>query len=223
MQIAAKRNRVLTTVSSLNRLGGISQAVEQEEFYQYITFALMSGAYRRQLTDVGNELIVMADHAINLRQSEVAERISGILINAPLPCKYQNIGQYYRALSVKQRLGLVATNAILEGVASSPMTPLRYRARALQAIGGNHLHNGKATEALRFFLEAGHIATSRLGRDLRTAMLSPWMIAVLQSIDGDHKRASEGLEKLSPLVRMIAPVYSHYYYFYANARDWTCH
>src|SRR5205085_12302392 len=116
MQKAAKRNLVLTTVSSLNMLGGTYQTVEQEELYQHITFALMRGVYRKQLVDVGNELIAMADHALGLRQTDVAERISEILINAPLPRAHRNIGQYYRALSIKPHAGVAAVNLILESV-----------------------------------------------------------------------------------------------------------
>ena len=67
MQKAAKRNLVLTTVSSFNVSGGTGQTIEQEGLYQHITFALIKGTYKKQLDDVGNELIAMADHAIALR------------------------------------------------------------------------------------------------------------------------------------------------------------
>jgi hypothetical protein len=203
MQRAAKSNLILTTGSSFTVLGGTYQAIEREELYQHITFALMRGAYRKQLADVGNELIVMADHALGLRQVDVAERISEVLINAPLPREYHNIGQYYRALSIKP-LGGSATIVILERVAESPATPLKYRARALQAIGGNHLARGNATEALRFFLEAGHTAAPRHGCDLLTATLSRWMIAVIKSINGDNEKALADLEQLFPPVRLLA-------------------
>jgi tetratricopeptide (TPR) repeat protein len=218
MQKAAKRNLVLTTVSSFNVSGGTGQTIEQEGLYQHITFALIKGTYKKQLDDVGNELIAMADHAMALRQSDVVERISEILINGPLSREYHNIGQYYRALSVKGRVGIPAVNALLEGVASSTATPLRYRARALQAIGGNHFDSGKTTEGLHFFLEAGHTASPKHGCDLLTATLSPWMIAVIRSIKGDHRGALTDLQKLFPFVRLIAPDYPHYYYAYFNAR-----
>jgi hypothetical protein len=44
------------------------------------------------------------------------------------------------------------------------------------------------------------------------------MIAVIKSIDGDHKGALEGLENLFPFVRLIALDSPHYYYAYFNAR-----
>ena len=80
MQRAAKSNLILTTGSSFTVLGGTYQAIEREELYQHITFALLRGVYRKQLADVGNELIVMADHALGLRQVDVAERISEVLL-----------------------------------------------------------------------------------------------------------------------------------------------
>jgi tetratricopeptide (TPR) repeat protein len=217
MQRDAKRNLVLTTVSSFNLLGGTYQTVEPEKLYQHIAFALMKGAYNNHLEDVGNELTTMADHAVGLRQADAAERISEILMKAPLPHEYHKIGQYYRALSVKRRDGVSAANSILERIASSPATPLRYRARALQAIGGNYFDNGNTIEGLRFFLEAGHLALPKHGDDLLTTTLSRWMIAVIRSMNGDHKGALEDLEKLSPFVRLIVPDHPHYYFTYANA------
>ncbi len=50
----------------------------------------------------------MADQSLTFRQAYIVERISEILINVPLPSEYHNIGQYYRALSVKRRYGVAA-------------------------------------------------------------------------------------------------------------------
>jgi hypothetical protein len=134
-----------------------------------------------------------------------------------LPCEYHNIGQYYRALSIRRRYGVAAANVILESVATSAATPLRYRARALHAIGAHYFDIGKRSESLRFFLEAGHAASPKHGCDLLTATFSPWMIAVIKSVNGDHNGAMVDLENLFPLVRLITPEYPQWYYFYANA------
>lgn len=218
MQVAAKRNRILTTVSSLNRLGGICQAVvEREELYQHIVTALTKGSFKTQSLKIGDRLITLAEHALGMRETQIVEQVGQMLMNIPLPQGYFSIGQYYKALSLTKRGDISSSTAILEQLAASPATPIKYRARALKAIGGNHLDLGNFDESLRFFLEACRAASPKYGGDLLTATLSPWMIAVLRSIDGDHKRALEDLENLSPFVHLLAPVYPRYYYFYANA------
>jgi hypothetical protein len=216
MKIAAKRNLVLTTFSSLYWPGGTNQADGQGGLYQPIAWSLIRGIHKRQLLEIGNGLIAVAEHALGLHRTEIAEQASKLLMNGQLPREYHSIGRYYQALCFTRRGDSAASTARLESLVDCPSTPLRYRARALQAVGGNYLYNGNATEAMRFFLEGGRTA-ARHDCDLLTATLSPWMIAVIRSIDGDHSGALEGLEKLSPFVRMIAPVYPHWYYFYANA------
>jgi tetratricopeptide (TPR) repeat protein len=218
MHNAAKRNLVLTTVSSFNSLGWTYQAVEQKKLYQHIVSGFSKGFHKIQWQEVGDGLIAVAEHALGLRQAEIVERAGQMLINAPLPSKYSSIGRYYEALSISRRGDYVSSTAILEQLAASSATPLKFRARALKAIGGNHLDLGNTHESLRFFLEAFRISSSKHGDDLLTATLSPWMIAVIRSIDGDHKGALENLENLYPFLQLIAPDYPHYYYAYYNAR-----
>jgi hypothetical protein len=42
-------------------------------------------------------------------------------------------------------------------------------------------------------------------------------IAILKSVEGDHRGALADLERLSPLARLIAPWYPHEYYDYLNS------
>jgi hypothetical protein len=217
MQMAAKRNLVLTVVSSLSQLGGTNQATTQEALYQYIVSTLSKGLHKTQLREAGDKLIVVAEHSLGTRHTQILEQIGRILTNAIFPREYRSIGKYYEALSINRRGDFTSSTLILEQLATSSITPLKYRARALKAIGGNLLDAGNPHEASRFFLEASLAASSKYGGDLLTVTLSQWMMAVIRSIDGDHKGALQNLEKLSSLIRLIAPDYPHYYYSYANA------
>jgi hypothetical protein len=217
MQIAAKRNLVLTTVSSLNSLGGTYQAVRQGELYQPIVWPFIKRSHRTCWTEVGNRLIIVAEHALNMRQPDVVDQASQILLNSPLPREYHNIGQYYRAMSIKRTMGSTAARGILEDVAESQVTPLRYRARALQAIGIIHHDNGDLNEGLRFFLKAGCVASEKHGRDLLTVTLSQWMIAVIKSIKGDNRGALLDLERLSSPVRLLSADQPFILYSYSNS------
>lgn len=217
MQIAAKRNLVLTTVSSLSQPGGTNQAITQEELYQHIVSALTKASHKTLSLELGQRLIIMAEHALNTRETNIVEQVSQILINAPLLGEYRNIGHYYWALCITRGGDPAASTTILENLAASPATPLRYRARALKAIGGNHLDLSSIDEAFRFFLEAAWTASEQHGRDLLTATLSHWMMAVIRSIYGDHKGALAGLEKLSSPVRLLSAERPFIFYSYVNS------
>jgi hypothetical protein len=185
--------------------------------YQPIVQALIRGFDKTQSLKVADNLIAVAEYAMDMRQPDVVEQAGQILMNSPLPREYQSIGQYYRALSTRRLVGSTAAKVMLESVVESPITPLSYKARALQAIGAIHHDNGDTIEGLRFFLEAGYTASHRHGRDLLTATLSSWMIAVTKSIKGDNKGALEDLRKLSSQVRVLATDQPFIYYSYANS------
>lgn len=217
MQIAAKRNLAFTTGSSLICLGGTYQAVSQGELYQHIVLAFSKGVNKTQVKEFGDEVIAIAEYALGVRQPELVEQASRLLINGPLPNQYRSIGRYYEGLSKSRRGDYYSSTAILEELSTSINMPMKYRARALKAIGGNHLDLGNYSESLRYFLEASRAAFPKYGNDLLTATLSPWMIAVVQSIDGDHNGSLKNLIKLTPFVRLISKDHPHYYYTFANA------
>lgn len=217
MQIAANRNRILTTVSSLPMFDWTSQVVEQGELYQHVVSALAKASRKIQSLGIGDRLVRIAEHALGMRQTDIVEQVGQVLTNLLLPRGYRSIGQYYQALAITRRGDLASSTAILERLAISPTTPMRYRARALKAIGGNHLDLGNCDEALCFFLEAGHAASPKYGGDLLTATLSQWMLAVIKSFNGDHKEALQDLERLSSAIRLLAIDQPFIYYSYANS------
>ena len=218
MQIVTKRNLVLTTASSLNFLGRTYQVVGHGELYQHIVSALLKGSHKIQGQEFGELLIGVAEYALGVRQSGLVEQVSHLLINAPLPRQYHSIGRYYEGLSRSRQGDYTSSTAMLEQLSTNPNLPLPYRARALKAIGGNHLDLGDIHESLRYFVEAFRTSSTKGGHDLLTATLSSWMIAVIRSVDGDHKGACKTLDDLFPFIQLIAMNYPHYYYAYYNAR-----
>ncbi|MGA9768850.1 MAG: tetratricopeptide repeat protein [Blastocatellia bacterium] len=185
--------------------------------YQHLVSILIRGAYEKQFGNIGTQLIILADHALAMRNTDVAEQASEILVNTPLPHSYHGIGHYYKAMSVFHRGEYIIARAMLERVAESEATPIKYRARALESIGAVYHDTGNDDEALHYFLQAAYAASPRYGRDLVTVTLSQWMLSVIQSIDGDHNGALRNLEKLFPFVRLMTSDCPHYYYLYANA------
>lgn len=163
--------------------------------------------------NLGSRIIQLADHALELRQTENVQVLSEILAN--MPGNFEYVGQYYQAMCLK-RVGLTTeARTLFEQVAQSHLTPLSYRARSLHAIGATYYESGVPSEALRYYLDAGRVGL--YANDLFSMTQSQWMIAVLKSVDGDHKTALGDLERLLPCVRLIAPAHPAYFYIYANS------
>ncbi len=219
MKKVAKNSLFFTAASSLIESGGEMHHLskQQELYYRLLDLALIKGLSKAQSCEIGNKLIAMADHALDMRRTEEAERISEILINAPLPREYEQIGRYYQAMCAMRHGDYPESRAMLECVAEASSMPLKYRARALQALAANYHDSGKSNEALRFCLEAANTALLRHGHDLFASATSQWMVAMLKSIDGDHWGALEDIESLFPFVQMLAMDRPFYLYSYRNS------
>src|ERR1044071_2728719 len=104
--------------------------------------------YRR----LGKRVITLADHALELRQTDNAYVLSEMLNN--MPGNFRHIGRYYQAMCLKRKGQVVQARNLLEYVAQNQDTPLSYRARALHAIGATYYEADTPIEALRYYLEA---------------------------------------------------------------------
>lgn len=103
MQTAARSNLFLTEFSSLINVADIKTANKQAEFYQQFVYGLIKGVRTKQaLIQAGDRLIALAEHFYQLRQMQVVEQVSQLLISLPLPREYESIANYYRALCIKR-------------------------------------------------------------------------------------------------------------------------
>src|SRR5438105_1258747 len=108
-------------------------------FYQPFASKLIKAVYQTETsTRAGNRLIALADDALNLKQTGAVEQISRLLIHAPLPREYQSVGDYYRVFSLKRRGETEEARAGFQRLAESPDLPLKFRARAIQALGTSY-------------------------------------------------------------------------------------
>jgi tetratricopeptide (TPR) repeat protein len=154
---------------------------------------------------VGNRLIAMAHHALDTKQTDTVEQISQLLINAPLPREYQSIGHYYGVFCLKRRGEIEQARAGFQRLAEWPSLPLKFRARAIQALGISYSERGHYDAAMPFFSAAAQVASSRYGDDLLTTVNAQLITAISRSVEGDHENSLRVLENLHPLVRMLAP------------------
>jgi tetratricopeptide (TPR) repeat protein len=218
MHTAAKSNLVFTENFSLDleMLTGLPKASRQAEFYQQITRSLIKGAYKKQsFIELGNRLVAVADRAYALRQMDVVEQASLILLNLPLPRDYRSIAQYYQAYCIKRSGQFEKARPLFERVAEE--VPSAYKARAIVALGSIAFDSGDYKSAFPLYLEAGRAATQHRRFDPLAAFFTGHMLAVLRSMDGDHRGALADLERMFPLIRSIGSSYSPMYHNYLNS------
>src|SRR5689334_7508287 len=198
MQRATTNN--LFDIRTFSFKGETNHASLHGAFYQQIALKLTKAVYDTEaLSWAGSRLIALADHALDMKQTEAVEQISQLLISAPLPREYQSIGHYYQVFSLKRRGEIDQARAGFQRLAEWPHLPLKFRARALQAYGITHLEKCDYDAAAPFFVQAAQAASPEYGNDLLTTMRAQVMMAVLRSREGDHAGSLRLLENLRPL------------------------
>jgi tetratricopeptide (TPR) repeat protein len=218
MQRAAKSNFVLTESFSLELelLTGSLKASRQGEFYQQIAQALIKGVRTKEaLTSLGERLTKFAHYAYSSRQMDVVEQVSQVLMNLPLGREIRNIARYYQAFCIKRRGQFSEARNLFERVADEG--PLKYRARAIIALGSIAFDSGDFQSALPLYLEGNHAAIHNREFDPLAAFYASHMLAVINSIDGNHRGSLADLERMLPLARAVGLSYPPLYYIYLNS------
>lgn len=218
MQTAASNSLVLTDSSSLKRFADFETAISHAGFYQQIAARLLGGVHtERAFREIGDRLVVAAEHAHAFRHMNILEEISGILTTTALPRDYQIIGQYYQALCIQSfgRGDLKRAMSLFERVAE--LAPSTYQGRALISLGANSRNSGDNHSAVSFYSDAIRFISLSGVNDPYSAIHSQKMIAVIGGEDGHHRNAVALLENLFPLARSLRSTQPHVYYDYLNS------
>jgi len=218
MHTAARSNLILTEFSSFERLAELDLGVSHGGLYQAIRQTLIS-AIRTNLafTDLANRLISVADHAYATRAMDVVSFVGQLLSGLPVAAGLQSIGHYYEALSLNRRGcgDTVRAGSLLERVALGG--PLRFRARAMLALGTKSLKACNTDGAMAFYREAMRITERDSSFDTVSFYFASQMTAVVKALEGDHRGALGDLEKMLPLVRVASSSQPYAYYDYLNS------
>jgi len=216
MQTAVKSNLYFTSFSSFNHMADWMSAIRKPELNHQISQALIRLTNRRQSFEIlAARLITIADRAYPFRQMDVVEQASDILLNLPLPREFKSIANYYKGFCIKRRGQFEAARALFEQVADD--APLRYRARAIIALGSIAFDSSDYQSAMPLYIEGGRAALLAREFDPLAAYYTQFMLAILKSVDGDHRGTLKDLERIFPLVRAIGSYYPPIYYNYLNS------
>jgi tetratricopeptide (TPR) repeat protein len=215
MQTAASSSFFIDT-SSLKRLAGIQITSTYGDWYQQLFSGLRKGIYTKQyLLEFAKQVVRIADCAYTIRHTEVIEQAGEVLSHLPLSRLYRSVGEYYKGIAIRQQGNVAQARTVLERVAE--YAPLAYRARAVQYLGSIAHTTGDYQSALPLYVEASRIAASGNWCDPHTTATAQQNIAILKSIDGDHRGALSDLENLYPLIRALGTVEPYKQYHYLNS------
>ena len=217
MPTAASNSVIFTPDSSFKCLAESEKRIIHAGLYQGIAQGLIKTFHTKAaVTDLATKITLAAEHAYDNRQLNIVDRAGQLLLSLPSR-ELRSIGAYYKALSVNQRgLGDTARAGVLfEAVADS--APLHYRAKAMLAFGAGSVRVGDHQTAMQFYREVARIMARRDCFDPVTFSVMSRMIAVIRSIDGDHRGALSSLEAMFPLARMAGSLRPHTYFDYLNA------
>jgi tetratricopeptide (TPR) repeat protein len=216
MPTATNDNSILTERSPLERFSENHPRFGHAVFCQSVAVRLAREAHsNRLLSDVGDNLITLAEQAYGLRQVDKLADLSEALLALPLPRPYRSAARYFRGLELIRRGDLDLAKSVLEAVAAEP--PHRYTARAIESLGVLFQTRGDFESALKLYMDASCRAAEKGSADFLTPIFAYRNVAVLKSVDGDHKAALAYLERMLPIARAIGSCHPAVYYDYLNS------
>lgn len=216
MHTTAKSNLVFTSLFSFDLIASIQPASGNAELNQQLSQALIRSINRRQsLGLLAKRLIAIADQAHPFRQMDVVEQASDILLSLPLPREIRSIASYYKAFCLKRRGELDKARAIFERVVDE--VPQGYRAKAIIALGSVAFDRSDFQSATPLYIEGNRTAMCARKFDPLVVFYAQSALAILKSIDGNHKDALSDLEKMLPLIRAVGTSYPPLYYNHLNS------
>lgn len=218
MQPAANSSLVLTDLSSLKRFADSQAAISYSGFYQLIAPGLIRSVHKKKVfRELGDRLIMLAEHAHAFREMEALGHVSQMLVSLPLPHQYKAVGRYYQALCI-QRFGrgdVERPVSLLELAVEN--APPKYRVRAMISLSANAFYKRDYESTVCLCDEASRLASRNDLCDPYATLHIQRMFALINSEDGNHCGSVALLENLFPLARTISRWHPHVYYDYMNS------
>ncbi len=123
---------------------------------------------------------------------------------------FNQVGKYYESIYLYRTGQFEKSRELLESVAES--APARYRSKALLSLSTIEQRIGRFEESLRLRLQS-----SSKCNDPVTLLEAQRGIALLRSVEGDHRAALRELERLMPLAHIIGKRGHPSYFAFLNS------
>jgi Cohesin loading factor. len=196
-----------------NSAGKVELSAPPSYLQRWIYAALARSLYTQEGFELlGRQLAAITRHAYFTRQTGAMKEASQLMLALPLSKELESVAHYYQAICAWKQGNADEARQILNQVIDAAIP--NYQAQGLLTIGATYFGQGEFEAALPHYLAAIRIAKEH---DAQTFATAQRMIAVVRSIDGNHQRALDDLERLFPLVRAIAKHYPTSYYDFLNS------
>ena len=182
-----------------------------------VSALIKSAASATALAEYAAHLISVAEDAHTVRDLTTVSRIGSLLVELPLPRQYGSVGAYFQAISMKSRGPEGRTQAARLLHNAFDGAPPQYKAKVLLSLGADARRSHDVDSGFLLYAEASKVASSDGCCDPLTMVQAQRMIAVLKSMNGDHKQALADIESLLPLARMLGSAQPHAFYDYLNS------
>ncbi len=169
------------------------------------------------LARYADHLVSVAEDAHTVRNLATVSRIGNLLVELPLPPQYWSIGAYFEAISMKSRGPDGRTEAAEMLHKAFDHASPRYKSKVLLSLGADARRSYDLDAGFMLYAEASRAASCNGCCDPLSLVQAQRMIAVLKSMNGDHKQALAHLASLLPLARMIGSEQPHAFYDFLNS------
>jgi len=142
---------------------------------------------------LGRHLSAIAQREYNLRQFDKLKITSALLIGVDSLREFYLAGRYYQALVLYKSGAKDEAQAIIQQIINLPRNP--YTAKSLSTLGAFSFYRGDLQTALQYWREALRCVKS--SNDPLIALEAKRGLAILKSLDGNHK---EAMSDIYPLV-----------------------
>jgi hypothetical protein len=181
-----------------------------------IASKLVRGLHTNQaLAGLGDRLLAIAEHGCTLRNLDFVKRVCLLLLNLPLEVNYHSGALYYYALCEKRQGELARAQSLFERLTEE--ATLRFRAKAFSSLAAMALDKGDYHTSLGHYCEYSRIITLDERSTLADVVQGHKALAVMKSLDGDHRGSLSYLEKVLPLAQAVRRAHPHTYYDFLNS------
>jgi tetratricopeptide (TPR) repeat protein len=194
----------------------VAELEKQSGLHQQVLLELIKGLKTKQdIIELATRLVTLVEHNYLHHRFEVVESVSRALINLPVPGSFKQVGQYYLTMCIKYQGRLDEAQKQFEALADT--IPHRYKSRAIISLAGMASEKGDFKSGLPLYVEASRVAGTEGTNDPSVKIIAQRMIAVIKSMEGDHKGALADLNSMFPLVRAVSLREPYLFYEHLNS------
>jgi tetratricopeptide (TPR) repeat protein len=194
----------------------VHEELHESRPFRRIATKLVRDLHANQtLVSLGDRLLALAEQSCAFRRLDIVKRICLALLCLPLDANYHSGALYYYALCEKRQGDLDTAHALFERLTEE--ATYRFRAKAFSSLAAIAMGEGDYQTSLGHYSEYSRIITLDKRSTLADVVEGHRALAVMKSLDGDHRGSLIYLEKVLPLAQAVRPVRPHTYYDFLNS------